>query len=80
MLHPAMCTKLPLTSTVVHTPWGLGGPVLCAKFLLINVSVRSIFGGIGIILFRTFPVLAPMSWPLVSYKMCLLTSPQCSQY
>jgi len=73
MLHPAICTKLPPTSTVIHTPWGLGRPVPCAKFLLINVIVHCIFGGIGIVLFRTLPVLASVSWPLVSSNLCLLT-------
>jgi len=65
MLRPAIRTKLPLMSTVVHTPWGPGRPVPCARFLLINVSVHSIFGGIGIVLFCTLPMLAPVSWPLV---------------
>jgi len=80
MLRPVICTKLPPTSNVVHSPWGPERPVPCAKFLLINVSVRSIFVGIGIVLFRTLPVLAPVSWPLVSSNLCLLTSPQCSRY
>ena len=77
---PSQCTKLLPVSTVVHTPWGPGRPVPRAKFLLINVSVHSILVGIGIVLIRMLPVLAPVSWPLISSDLCLLTTPQCSRY
>ena len=80
MLHPAFCTKLLPVSTVVHTPWGPGRPVLCATFLLINVSVHSIFVGIDIVLIHMLPMLAPVSWPLVSSNLWLLTSAECLRY
>ena len=63
---PNQCTKLLPVSTVVHTPWGPGRPLPCAKFFMINVSVHSIFVGIGIVLIRMLPVLAPVSWPLIN--------------